>query len=61
MSFMIIFSAGNTSIIAGGALTSLDGYGPAAGFLSPRALAIDSNGGIYVAEYGGKIRKIIGN
>jgi sugar lactone lactonase YvrE len=62
-----ITSSGVVTTLAGGAGGSLwhnwsgsaDGTGNAAGFFSPRGIAVDSSGNVYVADWGGhKIRKI---
>jgi streptogramin lyase len=56
-----ITSSGDVTTIAGTAGTSgaVDGVGPAARFNQPRAVTIDSNGNLYVADTGNSaIRKI---
>jgi sugar lactone lactonase YvrE len=55
-----ITSSGVVTTLAGsGSNSSADGIGAAASFSSPLSVAVDSNGNVYVADYGSsKIRKV---
>ena len=52
---------GVVTTIAGGAKGALDGKGATAQFASPRAVAVDAQGDVYVADFGVGVRKVAPN